>query len=76
MFIKAGEVQRDLICARFDLKFPDSGGEPTCDDIWLVKKLKRERKKLLREAIEAAILEQECIYGEGLEEAFKSHVEI
>lgn len=36
---------------------------------------KRKRKKLLREAIEAAKIENETIYGEGLAEAFKSHLE-
>lgn len=36
---------------------------------------KRKRKKLLREAIEAAEIENETIYGEGLADAFKSHLE-
>lgn len=68
LFIKVGEAVADERL----YKWYNESDEDYSKEI---SKAKRKRKKLLREAIEAAILERECIYGEGLEEAFKSHLE-
>lgn len=68
LFIKAGEAVADERL----YKWYNESDEDYSKEI---AKAKRKRKKLLREALEAAILEREGIYGEGLADAFKSHLE-
>ena len=88
LFIKAGRIAEELRHWKED-NWGD-GGEIDETLLWLwkhhhgeifyqlpdtIKFLKKEYKKTIREAIEAAILEREGIYGEGLADAFKSHLE-
>ena len=77
LFIKVGLALAEEKQERLSYKL-DLIGEPYFTREELSKSIattKSKRKKLLREAIEAAILEQEFIYGEGLADAFKSHLE-
>ena len=69
LFIKAGEALADEKLYKW---YHESDEDYSKE----ISKAKRKRKKLIREALEAATLEEEIIFGEGLKEAFKSHIEL
>lgn len=81
LFIKAGQIAEQIRCWKRDLwlhAHVKGNGFDTHDSwgyAYGIRKKKKRYKKLLREATEAAILEREGIYGEGLADAFKSHLE-
>ena len=77
LFIKVGEELYQEKLERFVYSFEGGGRAMHFDEEYgtIIANHKRKRKKLLREAIEAAKIENETIYGEGLAEAFKSHLE-
>ncbi len=80
LFIKAGEaLARENIERRlyeFYCRLGLCSRDAVEKNAKAIATAKRKRKKLIREALEAATLEEEIIFGEGLKEAFKSHVEI
>ena len=77
LFIKAGEELYQEKYERHIYSLYEGGRINYLGDEFgtIIANHKRKRKKLLREAIEAAKIENETIYGEGLADAFKSHLE-
>ena len=79
LFIKAGAIADNIRCWKRDLWLHAArNGFEDHTSLGLaygIREKKKRYKKLLREAIEAARIENEMIYGEGLAEAFKSHLE-
>lgn len=79
LFVKAGECLDSIKRWKWKFKLNSIRNGFDNHDSWGlaygIRERKKVYKKLLREAIEVAKTENETIYGEGLAEAFKSHLE-